>query len=213
MNNEPQMNNEPESELPESETPKTESGVFKVAKWMYDIVEIFCIAIIAVILIFSFCLRTCRVDGRSMNNTLAHGEVVVISDIMYEPTAGDIVVFHLVNEYYQEPLVKRVIATEGQHVKIDLNEKQVYVNGSPIEDKNVYLENNFYNPGYFDYNLTRDENGHEIFIATVPEGKIFVMGDNRNHSTDSRSYMVGFVDKECVLGKAIFRLSPFTSFN
>lgn len=207
------MNNEPQSDLPWEASHQTEGAVFKAAKWMYDIVEIFCIAVIAVVLVFSFFLRTCRVDGRSMNKTLAHGELILISDFMYEPAAGDIVVFHLVNEYYKEPLVKRVIATEGQYVKIDLTDKKVYVNGCAIEDKHAYLENNIYNPGYFDYNTYKDENGHEIYTATVPEGKIFVMGDNRNHSTDSRSFMVGFIDVNCVLGKAVYRLSPFTSLD
>ena len=207
------MNNEPHSTPAAEADTQAESGAFKAAKWMYDIVEIFCIAVIAVVLIFAFFLRTCRVDGRSMNNTLAHGEIILISDFMYEPEAGDIVVFHLVNDYYAEPLVKRVIATEGQYVKIDLTEKQVYVNGAPINDSHAYLENDVYNPGYFDYNIEKDQNGHDVYTATVPEGKIFVMGDNRNHSTDSRSFMVGLIDVDCVLGKALCRLSPFSSLN
>ena len=207
------MNNEPHSTHSDEVETQAESGTLKALKWMYDIVEIFCIAVIAVVVIFAFFLRTCRVDGRSMNNTLAHGEIILISDFMYEPKAGDIVVFHIVNDYYAEPLVKRVIATEGQQVKVDLTEKQVYVNGAPINDSHAYLENGVYNPGYFDYNVTKDQNGHDVYTATVPEGKIFVMGDNRNHSTDSRSFMVGFVDVDCVLGKAICRLSPFTPLN
>ncbi len=207
------MNNEPQTPMTEETAVKEDSGALKTAKWLYDVFEMMGIAIVAVVIIFAFCFRTCRVDGHSMNKTLSHGEIVITSDFMYEPQAGDIVVFHLVNDYYQEPLVKRVIATEGQEIRIDLTEKKLYIDGKQADDKHAYLENDYYNPGYFNYETEKDDNGHDIYTATVPEGKIFVMGDNRNHSTDSRSFMVGFIDVDCVLGKAICRLSPFTSLN
>ena len=207
------MNNEPHNTIPEETAVKEDSGALKAAKWLYDAFEMMGIAIVAVVIIFAFFFRTCRVDGNSMNKTLSNGEIVITSDFMYEPKAGDIVVFHLVNDYYQEPLVKRVIATEGQEIKIDLTEKKLYIDGNQVDDKHAYIENDYYNPGYFNYDTVKDANDHDIYTATVPEGKIFVMGDNRNHSTDSRSFVVGFVDVDCVLGKALCRLSPFTSFN
>ena len=177
----------------------------------YDYFEIICFSLIAVLLLFSFCLRLCRVDGRSMNNTLYHGENLIISDLFYEPTQGDIVVFHLCNDYYSEPLVKRVIATEGQTVRIDFNTGDVKVDGTLIEEGYIFVDSGSYTMrGDFNPEFTDFEN--KIFEATVPKGHIFVMGDNRNNSSDSRSYLVGFVDENTVLGRALARVSPFTVF-
>ncbi len=182
---------------------------------LLDYVEILAFSVIAVLLIFSFFFRLCRVDGRSMQNTLQDGEMLITSDLFYEPEAGDIVIFHLVNSSYQEPLVKRVIATEGQTILIDLTAKEVYVDGELTDDSFVYLDSDEYRRhGYFDNaRIYEDERGHLVFRDTVPAGKLFVMGDNRNHSTDSRVKGVGFIDKDCILGKALFRVSPFTVFD
>ena len=139
--------------------------------------------------------------------------MLVISDIFYEPSQGDIVVFHLCQgeKGFNQPLIKRVIATEGQEVIIDLTERKVYVDGIELEEKYAYFKNDIYSISYFNYsNLQNTEDGHTKYIVTVPEGMLFVMGDNRNGSTDSRSSSVGFVDKDSVLGKALFRISPFT---
>ena len=206
------MNNQPKINTNEAEGRENRS--FKAAVWIYDIVEIFAYAIIVGLLVFTFCVRLCRVEGNSMNNTLLDGETLITTNLFYEPKQGDIVVFHLSNEHYQKPLVKRVIATEGQTVKIDLTDRKVYVDGVLLEEQNVYLEGEYYSSIYFAHGtLERDKQDHLIYFTEVPEGKIFVMGDNRNHSADSRSDSVGLVDERCVLGKAIFRVKPFTSFN
>ena len=185
---------------------------FKLACSMYDFVEMFAIALIAVMMIFTFCIRICKVDGGSMKNTLQDKETLIISDAFYTPKQGDIVVFHLSNEHYQQPLVKRVIATESQTVFIDLTEQKVYVDGEELKEDYAYLDSGVYQPhGYFDQSLlVRDERGHLTYSVTVPEGKLFVMGDNRNHSSDSRSASVGLVDESTVLGKAFFNLSTFS---
>lgn len=186
-----------------------------VAAGLFDYFEIIVFSIIAVLLLFTFCVRLCKVDGGSMKNTLQNEELLLTTNLFYEPQQGDVVVFHLVNNSYQKPLVKRVIATEGQTVLIDLDTSKVFVDGVLLDEPYVYLEGGLYNPnGYFNSEkLFRNENGHLVFEETVPEGMLFVMGDNRNHSSDSRSRGVGLIDKDCIMGKAILRLKPFTWFD
>ena len=180
---------------------------------LYDYAEIFAASIIAVIVIFSFCFRLCQVDGHSMQNTLDHNERIIAYDLFYTPKQGDIIVFHLVNDTFHRPLVKRVIATEGQTVEINYTDKKIYVDGVLYEDKDAYIEGGSYLIKFdFDTSYMSHEDGKLYYRATVPEGKVFVLGDNRNNSTDSRSVYVSFVDEDCILGKAILRLDPFTVF-
>ncbi len=211
MNNEPEMNTVEELDtLPEA--PKKGSRFLKSA---FDFVEMFAISVVAVLFIFSLCLRLCRVDGNSMNKTLVDQEMLITTSLFYEPEQGDIIVFHLSNDYYKQPLVKRVIATEGQTVKINFINGEVTVDGKLLDERYIFVDGGIYRvkTDFDRYYMRPDDNGDLIFEAKVPEGKIFVMGDNRNHSTDSRSHLVGFVDKDCVLGKAILRIKPFTVFD
>ncbi len=183
----------------------------KIASALYDYVEIFAISIIAVIFIFSFCIRLCRVDGSSMNNTLFHNEQIIATDTFYVPKQGDIIVFHLSNESYHEPLVKRVIAVEGQTVEINMTDCTITVDGVEYADEHAYISGGKYKIRLeFNKEYMSTEGGKVYFRATVPEGKVFVLGDNRNGSSDSRSERIGFVDVDCILGKAVLRLKPFT---
>ena len=184
------------------------------AATLIEYVEVFVFAVIFVILLMTFCVRLCEVDVPSMNKTLSHGEKLIISDFFYKPKTGDIVVFHLSDsdiEYYNKPIVKRVIATEGQHVKIDYMQKLVYVSDDDTFSEDELLDESAY--AYYDIGIFKEaktEKPAEIF--TVPEDHLFVMGDNRNNSADSRNVHIGMVNENCVLGKALLRLSPFTVF-
>ena len=175
-----------------------------------DYVEIFVFSVCAVLLIFSFFVRVCRVDGDSMNNTLVHNEILLTYSIGYEPQQNDIVVFHQTSEQrysYNEPVVKRVIATGGHYVKIDFDNALVYVSDDSVfEYEDILDERNYI---YLDSGKWRMSGTLETY---VPEGKIFVMGDNRNNSADSRSHDIGLVDTRRVLGKVILRIFPFDRF-
>ncbi len=201
------------------------SGSF--ASNFFDYLEIFVFSITMVLVLFSFCARLCRVDGESMKNSFEHGQMLVISDLLYTPDNGDVVVFHQ-TERYQKPLVKRVIATGGQQVVLNFEQKSIVITDAQTGERIDYSDEfaTYYNRDKDDYgdqyewidNLSAinnplnaeydEESGNYSF--TVPEGKLFVLGDNRNFSADSRS--IGFIDERTVLGKAILRIKPFTIY-
>lgn len=173
---------------------------------LIDYVEIFVFSACVVLLVFSFFLRVCKVDGPSMNNTLVDGEVLITTNVFYTPKQFDIIVFHQTNEQrdaYNEPIVKRVIATGNHYVKIDFNNSLVYVSEDEIFDAEDLIDEHEY--AYFDIGKWRMTGTLETY---VPEGKLFVLGDNRNNSSDSRSSHIGLVDTRRVLGKVILRLFP-----
>ena len=171
-----------------------------------DYVELFVIAICVVILLFSFVFRTCNVDGSSMRNTLYNGETLIISDLAYTPKRGDIIVFHQ-NGDDKKPLIKRVIGVEGDTVTINFKTWEVVVtdkngNTSVLEEDYVYIQENR-------HHILEQVNGG-IATYTVPEGSVFVLGDNRNNSMDSTYNDVGFVDEDNILGKVLFRVTPIS---
>jgi signal peptidase I len=179
----------------------------RILSEFFDQIETFLIAIGVVFLLFSLATRICTVDGRSMENTLYHGEVLLVSDVFYTPERGDVIVFHQTGSY-NEPIVKRIIATEGEWIDIKAENNKLVVT---VYDENfenpIVLEEDY--AAYKDYFVA--ESIHKYPIQ-IPEGKLFVMGDNRNHSTDSRFGAISFVDERRVLGRVILRLLPVDKF-
>ena len=167
---------------------------------IYDFVEMLALVTIGILLCFSFVFRLNIVEGPSMENTLHTGEYLLVSDLFYEPTPGDIVVIHdLTAGAYTQPLVKRVIATEGQIVDIDFDTWTLTVDGEAV-DESLYR---YIDPAY---NLSSVH--FRSFPITVKPGHVFVMGDNRNHSADSRLEEIGQIDERCIVGKAYARIFP-----
>lgn len=178
----------------------------------YDFAEMLVLAVIIVFLLFMSVARPCRVDGTSMNNTLEHGEMLLISKLFYTPTQGDIVVFHQTSEIdirFNEPIVKRVIAVGGQHVKINTDLGKVYVSDDELFTEDEVLNEDYI---YLDVGYWEDHYGIDEQVVSVPEGSVFVMGDNRNNSADSRYFVIGPVDCRRILGKVILRLTPLSKF-
>ena len=164
----------------------------------YDWIQSLISALLICVLVFVFVMRVMDVHGTSMFPTLNNGDKVLVSDLFYEPERGDIVVFKKDSYDDNKALVKRVIAVAGDVVNIDFERGVVYVNGEPAEEE------------YIDVLTTTKID----FIGpqTVPENCLFVMGDNRNASTDSRDKRIGMVDKRLVIGKVLLVVYPFNSF-
>ena len=165
-------------------------------KEMYDWIYCLVIALIICVIIFAFFIRVIDVVGTSMNPTLNNSDKMLVSGLLYKPSVGDVVVFKK-NEYDPDKaLVKRVIAVEGQEINIDFDKGIVYINGQPVVE---------------DYILEPTMNKLDfIGPKTVPEGCVFVMGDNRNASVDSRKTEIGMVDTRLILGKAYFVIYPLS---
>lgn len=189
--------NKPEQDTPEK--PKlTKAEEFKqdLFFWLQALV----MALVALIVLFTFVGRIISVDGPSMLPTLHDKDMLLLRSIGYTPKQGDIVVLTKdFDHYVDQPIVKRVIAVGGQTVRIDYEESKVYVDGVALNEPYIN-EKLMFRPGG---KLTIEE-------LTVPEGSVFVLGDNRNNSSDSRHYELGAIDNRYILGEAIMILLPFS---
>ena len=179
---------------------------------LFDWMETIIIALVSVVVIFSLFFRLAVIVGPSMQNTLYENERVIITNFLYKPQYGDIVVISRNSgnsvdgiATSREPIIKRVIATGGQYVDIDFASGKVYV-GDDLSNMTELDEPYVNGPTLLE--------GDVEFPVYVKEGYVFVLGDNRNNSTDSRSSSIGeegLVDERYILGKAIYRVWPFKS--
>ena len=162
---------------------------------LYEWVQALVCSVLAVVVVFTFVIRLIGVDGRSMVPTLQNGDrLLVLNPLLcgeYRP--GDIVVLRK-ESFLASPIVKRVIAVGGQVVDIDFAAGAVFVDGELLQED--YINERTYT-----------EEG-TAFPLTVPEGSVFVMGDNRNHSNDSRDIRLGTVDTRYIIGRAVFLAFP-----
>lgn len=186
--------------------PKKSSFLSDVA----EVLETVFVSIFVVIMLFAYVIRPVTVDGDSMRETLHNEDRLLMSDLLYTPKYGDIVIVSNEHSYLydaegnlvegnglpqEKRLIKRVIATGGQEINIDFETGTVTVDGEVLDEP------------YIRQLTANQEDGFASYPVTVPEGYYFVMGDNRNNSTDSRSQFVGFVPRDAILGKALFRIS------
>ena len=165
----------------------------------FDFIELFVWMMAIIMLLSAFVFRHSVVDGGSMESTLYNGEHLIISNFFYEPKQYDIVVCEDYSTGLKKPIIKRIIATEGQTVRVVAMD-EVYVDGELIDTSFILVD------------------GEEELImqnvypieCVVPEGEVFVMGDHRNNSLDSR--LLGTIDEDTILGKVVLRFYPFDRF-
>lgn len=172
---------------------KTPSAASETYDWIQCLVS----ALLICVLVFAFFVRIIGIKGSSMVQTFENRDSVIISNLFFTPQYGDVVVLRK-DTFQKEPIIKRVIATEGQTIDIDFNAGIVYVDGKALDEPYVNSPTN----------NQLDFTGK----VTVPENCVFVMGDNRNDSTDSRSSLIGCVDKRYIMGKVLLRILPLNKF-
>ena len=185
---------------------KTTSKKNNFMKGLIEQLELVVIVFVIIVLIFSFASRMCQVSGDSMRDTLYNGENVIVSDAFYTPERGDIIVFHQTGESrndYNEPIVKRVIGVAGDTVKVEHFRDRMRVTVTDSEGNSTVLDEDYIR---YEYPTYADS------VTYVEEGTVFVMGDNRSDSSDSRSARIGLVDTRRILGKVVVRVTPFDRF-
>ena len=170
---------------------------------LFEWLQMLMVCVLAAAVLFNCFARLTRVDGHSMDNTLQDGELTLVWSLGYEPKQGDIVVVNKKSTDYFDgrAIVKRVIAVGGQTVDIDYAAGVVYVDGAPLDEP--YIKEAMFRPADPMMQQTHWD---------IPEDCVFVMGDNRNRSTDSRHTELGAIHEDYILGKVVFALWPPAKF-
>lgn len=179
--------------MPDSLTQKAWGAV-------YDVFDSVKGALVIIFVLFTFCFRIVGVEGSSMYPTLRNGDWLIATSSRKNPQYPDIVIVTQ-PEFMHEPLIKRVIAVAGDVLDINAETREVTVNGVVLDEP------------YIAEKIWINRVNTSQYPITVPQGYLFVMGDNRNGSADSRSPLVGFVDVRYVLGAAKMRLFPLGEFS
>ena len=164
-------------------------------KDIYETAECIIIAFVVIVALILFVFRAVSVDGDSMLPSMHNGDRIITTNFLYTPQKGDVVVVDK-NTNYGKPLIKRVIATEGDKIFIDYSTGDVYVNDEKLSEEYIYEK----------IAVQEKENINTV----VPEGCVFVMGDNRNDSLDSRDPAIGLVNEKNILGKALLQIYPLS---
>lgn len=177
---------------------KKQESTLTPTQLLYDWLGTLFLAIAVILLVMTFFLRQVTVNGHSMEDTLQDRDRLLVSNFLYQPQNGDIIVVTH-GELLDEPIIKRVIAIEGQHLEINYQRNEVSVDGKVLQEN--YIK------------------GRTIALPypteipdVIPKGYVFAMGDNREDSLDSRSVRIGLVPVQNIIGKAFFRIQPFSTF-
>ncbi len=186
----------PEEEKTNAETEEKEEGEsFSFSSFVFELTGTAVVALVAVTVLLTFFCRQVTVSGTSMTDTLQDQDRLLITNFMYQPQYGDIIVITHGSQY-DEPIIKRVIATQGQSLSINYDTGEVSVDGVILKEP------------YIKGKTVRLHHALEI-PDKIPEGYVFVMGDNREGSLDSRSSQIGLIPVENIIGKAQARFYPF----
>ena len=178
--------------------PEEDEEVLTLSGLIFDWSNAFMIALIIIVMLLTFVFRQVTVNGDSMNDTLQSGDKLILYSFMYKPQNGDIVVISHGKDY-SDPIIKRVIAVEGQSLKINYDTGEVTLDGVVLKED--YIKG-----------LTKRVHPSLEIPDVIPEGYVFVMGDNRENSLDSRSTQIGLIPVENIIGKAELRILPASSF-